>query len=142
METSQHLIRQSEIELEQEDYLQAGEKAWGAVAAAIKSVAEQRGWFHNHHRLTSSALGQIAAEFNRPHLHDLFDSAEALHNNFYENTRTEEEVESRIDWAKHLLQELEAIRGEPPGPFTPQSNRQKRRWEELTGKRWDDHPMD
>ena len=33
---SHHYIRQADYELSQEDYLQAGEKAWGAVATAIK----------------------------------------------------------------------------------------------------------
>ncbi len=138
LETSRQLIRQAEAELEGEDYVQASEKAWGAVAVAIKSIAEQRGWQHNHHRLTSAILGQLADEFNRPHLHDLFNTAESMHNNFYENTRTEKEVARGVDRSKRLWQELEAIRAEAPRAFIPQSNRQKQRWEELTGRNWHD----
>ena len=138
LETSRQLIQQAETEFEREDYIQASEKAWGAVAIAIKSIAEQRGWRHNHHRLTSAILGQLADEFNRPHLHDLFNTAESMRNNFYENTRTETEVARGVDRSKRLQQELEAIRSESPRVFIPQSNRQKQRWEELTGRNWDD----
>ena len=138
LEPSRQLIRQAEAELELEDYIQASEKAWGAVAVAIKSIAEQRGWRHSHHRLTSAILGQLADEFNRPHLHDLFNTAESMHSNFYENTQTEKEAARGIDRSKQLQQELEAILAEAPRAFIPLSNRQKQRWEDLTGNPWDD----
>ena len=132
MENSRVLIRQAEAEFEQGDLVQASEKAWGAVATAVKSIAQQRGWNHKHHRLTNAAMGQIATEFGRPHLHDLFDTAESMHNNFYENTWTEDRVDRGLERVKRLLAELEELRRQPPRPFPFTSNRQRERWRELT----------
>ena len=132
MEISQSLIRQAEAEFQQGDLLQASEKAWGAVATAIKSIAQQRGWNHKHHRLTRAAMGQVADEFHRPHLHDLFNIVETLHDNFYENNWTEPEVDRAMERARRLLTELEELRPQPPRPFPFTSNRQRERWRELT----------
>ncbi len=139
---SRRYIQQAEQELAREDYLQAGEKAWGAVATAVKAVAEQRGWRHKHHDLTGEALFWLADEFARPDLKDAFALLEQLHRNFYEDQLTEQEVTRRIDQARDLRQELEGLRTTPPpaGGFVPESNRQRRRWEKLTGRTWDDSP--
>ena len=39
----QHYSRQVDEELEQEDFLQAGEKAWGFLAAQVKAVPHNEG---------------------------------------------------------------------------------------------------
>ncbi len=135
---SQRLIRKAETELERGDEHQAAEKAWGAVATAVKSVAESRGWFHNQHDLIRAALGELVDEFNRTELHPLFHTAESMHTNFYEDWMTEDEVKIGIGRAKRLLQELQALQPEPPRPIPTRSNRQKRRWERLHGETWDD----
>lgn len=121
------------------DYQQAGGKAWGAVATAIKAVAGLRGWRHQHHDLTGEALFWLADEFARPDLKDAFALLEQLHRNFYEDRLTEQEVVRRIDQARDLRQELEGLRTAPPpaGGFVPESHRQRRRGEKLTGRRWD-----
>ncbi|MYC38120.1 MAG: hypothetical protein F4X66_14575 [Chloroflexi bacterium] len=41
------------------DSVQASEKGWGAVAEAVKSIAEQRGWNHWGHRLLNDAAFQF-----------------------------------------------------------------------------------
>ena len=135
-------IRQAEEELSREDYRQAGEKAWGAVSTAIKGVAEQRGWNHRHHRLTGSALRELAdefaADFNSDQLKQWFDVVEGLHDNFYEDDRTEAEVESSVSRARWLLAFLDSVRPHPPRPIPNRSNNQKRRWESLNGVPWDE----
>ena len=138
---SQRYIRQAEEELSREDYLQAGEKAWGAVATAVKAVSVQRGWHHKHHDLTSEALLWLADESARPDLKDSYTWVESLHRNFYEDKLTEQEVARGLDRAKVLLEALNALRIAPPpdvGRFIPESNRQKRRWEKLTGRKWEE----
>ena len=137
---SRRYIRQAEAELERGDTVQAGEKAWGAVSTALKSIAEQRGWFHNHHDLTIDAMGELATEFDRQDLQNLFDNARAMHQNFYEDLMPEDEVSIRLSRVNRLLQELEALRTEPQRPFIPQSSRQRRRQERLTGQPWDSVP--
>ena len=136
---SRRYIRQADEELAQEDYLQAGEKAWGAVATAIKAVSERRGWFHKHHDLTYEALMWLADEFGRQDLKDAFAWTERVHRNYYEDRMTEPEVIRGIERSRFLRQELEnLLTAQPPaGQFTPESNRQKRRWEKLTGRPWD-----
>ena len=47
---SRRLIIQSKKELEDGERLQAGEKAWGAVAQHLKIIGEQRGWSRTAHR--------------------------------------------------------------------------------------------
>ena len=137
---SQRYIRQAEEELSREDYLQAGEKAWGAVATAIKAVAEQRGWHHKHHDLTGEALLWLADESAKPELKDAFALVEQVHRNFYENRLTEQEVARGVDLARFLLQEVAGLRTVSPTAeqFIPESNRQKRRWEKLTGRKWEE----
>ena len=129
---SRHLIGQAETELAKGDYFQAAEKGWGAVAHAIKAVAEQRGWNHNNHYLVREAAMQLSVEFGRPGLMSLYDSADSLHRNFYGNYMRSDEVEQRIGAAREMLAELEAIRNSPPRPFTPQNRDQRRRLDTLT----------
>ena len=147
MNASRQYIRQAEVEFELEDYRQAGKKAWGAVASAVKFIAQQRGWRHEHHRSISNALREVADEFAGD-----FDSsqvklwltyAEALHINFYEGDLTAEDVADGLDKTKILLAVLQTISSEPPRYIPGRSNTQKARWEYLTGLNWDEtHPSD
>ena len=141
MALSHSYIRQAEEELGRDDVLQAGEKAWGAVSTATKAVAEDRGWFHGHHNLTHEALFWLADESGIAKLKEAFAVVDHLHRNFYENVLTEEEVAEGLERARFILQEVEALRATLPESckFVPTSNRQRQRWENLTGRKWDDH---
>ena len=133
MEISRSLIRKSQEELDvAEDYIQASEKAWGSVAAALKSVAAGQGWNHKSHGLLSDIAFQLYLEFGRPRLADLYKYAEALHNNFYEHRIIRDEVQLGIDRCRELLDELERIRTAPSRRFTPATREQERRMERLT----------
>ena len=136
---SRRYIRQAEDELAREDYLQAGENAWKAVTIAIEAVAERRGWSYKHHDLTYEALMWLADEYGRQDLKDAFAWTERVHRNYYEDRMTEPEVIQGVERSRFLWQELEnLLTGQPPaGQFTPESNRQKRRWEKLAGRPWD-----
>ncbi len=145
LDLSRTYLRQAEEELSREDYRQAGEEAWGAVSTAIKGIAEHRGWNHRHHRLTGAALRELAdefaADFNNDQLKQWFDVVEGLHDNFYQDDRTEAEVESAVVRARWLLGFLQAVRSQSPRDIPNRSNNQKRRWESLHGIPWDEaHP--
>ena len=133
---SQVYMRQAGHELAREDYRQAGEKAWGAVSTAIKSIAEQRGWRHNHHRSTGNALRELADEFGQEQLKHWFAAVEDLHDDFYEGDRTEAEVQDGVDTARSLLEALAALRCEPARDIPDRSNNQKQRWAMLNGRPW------
>lgn len=130
---SQSLIRQAQEELDEaEDYAQSSEKAWGAVAEALKAVAVGRNWNHHSHEILRDIVTQLHLEFGQPQLTNLFDTAEALHINFYENKFDRDQVQPRIDRCREMLVELEHILTSTPRRFTPATQEQRRRLERLT----------
>ena len=108
-ETSQHLIRQADEELERGDFLQASEKAWGAAVHAVKSVSERRGWEHDSHRLLFTVARRIAEEVGDPDIRRLFGVASSLHTNFYEGWMDQETVAGNVGDIKLLLSKLEDV---------------------------------
>ncbi len=129
---SHYLLEESQLQLDLGDLIQASEKAWGAAAHAVKSVAQTRGWNHHRHDLLSDVVDQIASEWNRPALLDLFDSASVLHQNFYEHEMNDARVRRIIDRVRTLVAELDAIRDEPLRPFVLRTAGDRRRWRKLT----------
>ncbi len=129
-------IIQARHYLEQGDRLQAGEKAWGAIAQHLKVIGEQRGWNHGSHQRIDNIGRQIVAEFNEAELANSI--SEVFHNghrNFYENMRTLDEMAETIEAAEVALPRLEALQGDVPRSFTITSNTQLRRLMSLTGNR-------
>ena len=139
---SQEYILQADDEFEREDYRQSGEKAWGAVDTAIKSVAEQRGWLHTHHRRIGDALRELADEFagdvDQDQVKHWFSYIESMHTNFYEGELVDSDVALGIKDARRILAFLDSIRWEPPREIPDRSNTKKDRWEALNSVRWDD----
>ncbi len=115
------LIRQANYELDQKgDRLQASEKAAGAVAHAVKAIAEDRQWRHDSHNRRRSIVDLIAAEFDQPDLTAMQDSADILHANFYEDLMYDAEVQSRVNRVTALLEVFAEIRNRGPNPnFVP-----------------------
>ena len=132
-ELSQRLIRQSEEELQKGDLMQASGKTWGAVAHAAKSVAAQRGWNHKGHALLYDVSGQIADELGRPELRRLFQSANLMQINFYEDWMDTVDVQMGIDDAKAYLEIIQTTPAGSPENFVPQSPAQAARLRRLTG---------
>ena len=84
-ELSRHFIEKADEYLREGDRVQASEKGWGAVAEAVKSIAEERGWNHWGHRLLGDVAFQLSEEWDRSDVRILFDAIEKLHINFYED---------------------------------------------------------
>ena len=116
------------------DRVQASEKGWGAVAEAIKSIAEQRRWNHQGHRLLDDIVLQLSEEWERPDVRRLFDIAERLHINFYEDALQLDAIAARVSDAKDLLRELETLRALPPRSVVLDSRERRLRWRRLTGE--------
>ena len=116
------------------DRLQAGEKAWGAIAQNLKVIGEQRGWSHKNHQQIENIGRQIVVEFND---HELSEAMSDVfyngHRNFYENQNSWAEMKETVSLAEEALRALEAIQQLPPRPFTITSNTQRRRLMALTG---------
>jgi len=120
--------------LQRGDRPQASDKGWGAVAQAVKSIAEERGWNHRSHGLLGDIAYQLFLEWERPDLRQLFRAVESLHVNFYENRMELDEVAELVGDAKTLLRELEALRRQPQKPAHIATEGQRARWQRLTGE--------
>ena len=129
---SHYLLEESRIQLDRGDLIQASEKAWGAAAHAVKSVAQTRGWNHHRHDLLRDIVNQISGEWERSVLIDMFSLVSDLHQNFYEHGMDAGEVQYRINRVRTIVAELDAIRDEPPRPFVLRTADDRRRWRKLT----------
>ena len=108
MQISLRFIRQADEELAAGDHLQASEKAWGAVAHYLKSIAIRREWRHSGHRDFYTIINRLAEETANPQeFVMLFEAADSLHANFYNDFLSVPRVRSRIEHAKRLLTLLE-----------------------------------
>ena len=126
---SRDFVRQAQAELDAGDRLQASEKAWGAAAHAVKAIAADRGWNHDSHRLLFDVIDQIARDNEVPALRSLFQIANSLHQNFYENWQPDGVVQDGISEIKQLVDLLDEIRSQPVKPSVVVDPRQ---WERLT----------
>ena len=119
--TSRRLIRQAGYELDKRgDRVQACDKASGAVAHAVKSVAERRHWRHDSHNRRRRIVDLLAAEYDLPDLTVMQDTADQLHDNFYEDWMFEPEVQVRLTRVTGLLATfIELLEREPNPDFAP-----------------------
>ncbi len=106
---SERLIRHAEEELAKGDRLQASEKAWGAVAHKLKSIAGQRGWEYKSHQQVYGIVRRLARETGSRELRDLFAYANGLHRNYYIDAVPIEELEYELGKVKQLLEILNRI---------------------------------
>ena len=133
-ELSKHFIEKADEYLLAGDRVQASEKGWGAVAEAMKSIAEERGWSHNSQRLLNDIAFQISEEWARPDVRRLFIVAKDLHINFYEDNMGLDDIAASVGDAKTLLGELETLRQQPSRPVVLDSRERRLRWRRLTGE--------
>ena len=119
--TSRRLMRQAADELEQRgDRVQASDKAAGAVAHAVKAVAEARQWHHDSHNRRRRIVSLLAAEFDAPEWNLMQDSADKLHDNFYEDLMFDTEVRARLELVAGLWSSfMELLEREPNPDFAP-----------------------
>ena len=133
-ELSRHFIEKADEYLLAGDRVQASEKGWGAVAEAMKSIAEERGWHHQGHRLLNDIAFRLSEEWGRPDVRTLFSAVKDLHINFYEDTRELDDVAASVEDVKILLRELEVLRKLPPRQLAIDTREQRNRWRRLTGE--------
>ena len=106
-ELSRRLIQQANYELDQKgDRVQACEKASGAVAQAVKAIAEDRQWRHGSHNLRRTIISLLGEEFSSPDLISMQDAADRLHENFYEDRMHNWELRAYLNriggWLEHV----------------------------------------
>ena len=107
--SSRAMMAQSREELVRADLQQASEKGWGAAAQMMKAVAESRGWEHGRHRHLHQIASRLRAEVGDRDIYRLFNTASALHENFYENQMTARDIAEALEDVEGLLEKLEHI---------------------------------
>ena len=126
-ETSERFLRHAGEQYERGDLPQASEKAWGAVAHYVKSVAKQRGWSNRSHSDLSDIVVDLAQETDNPgRILNLYRSVGALHTNFYENWLSDSMVGGGIEDAEELISRLEKRTKPPVDPRPSQTGRPRR----------------
>ena len=135
MAISGMFIQHAREELERDSRLQASEKAWGAMAQALKAIAQTRGWKHRGHDNVLDIGGQIGQEYNLPAAATATEKANALHRNFYENNDNAAVIEETIIIIEDVLPDLEDARLGPPRPYTISHRSDRNRLRRLTGNR-------
>ena len=129
---SRKLLQQAEAELNAGDTQQASEKVWGAAAQSIKSLAESRGWNHQHHGLLNDAVRELREAHNRPDLAQLYFALNYFHINFYEHEYAPSDVAAGLPMAQELQEKLEELRPQPTPPIENRDRDQRRRFQRLT----------
>ena len=103
---SRRLLEQAREELAKGDVRQSSEKGWGAAAQMVKAVADQRGWEHAGHRQLFTAVRHLRDETGDQDIRRLFDVANSLHTNFYEDWKETQSVAEGLDDVARFLDKL------------------------------------
>jgi uncharacterized protein (UPF0332 family) len=130
---SRRFIQHAREELRRGNRLQSSEKAWGAMAQALKAIAQARGWQHRGHNYILDAGHQIGMEYGHSRVLLATNHANNMHRNFYENSDYPEYISATITLIEDLLPELDNFRFEAPNSFTINDEIDRLRLRRLTG---------
>ena len=131
---SRRFISHARDELGKGERLQASEKVWSATVHALKAIAVQRGWRHNHHEYIFPIAGQLAREFDHPDFNISINIADAQHANHYTNQQDEDAIAEAIANVEGFVADLDEVRTSPPRPVTVESNAERNRLQILLGR--------
>jgi uncharacterized protein (UPF0332 family) len=99
-------IREAEELLAEKDYVRASGKAWGAAAQMVKALAAREGRELGSHAALWEYVDELAERLGDAELRRPWRTANALHQNFYENWMLPREVELSVRDVKALLEKL------------------------------------
>ena len=116
------LLEEAEAEFEKGDFVQASEKSWGAAAQYLKALATERDWGHDTHGHLGVVADRLAEETGNEEVGDLFDTAQALHANFYQASRSEAWLRRALNGMRRYVNILAVI----PAPEQPPRRNQVR----------------
>ena len=109
-EISARFLEQAEVELRAGDLLQASEKAWGAVAHYLNSLARRYGWpMSSHNNLRENARRVISLTNDPALCRQRFSVVESLHGNFYHDFTDADGVADGLQSARDLLSDMQAV---------------------------------
>lgn len=107
---SEKYLKDAKELLSKGDRVQTSEKLWGATALAIKTVAAKRGLKLRKHGSLWEFIDKLSEESGDEDLITLFNGANALHRNFYENEMTQRAVEITAKNIEKLIAKLKQMK--------------------------------
>ena len=124
---SRRLMEQANYELHtMGDRVQSSDKASGAVAQAVKAIAEDRNWRHSSHNLRREIVALISSEFDVPDLVNLQGIADQLHENYYEDRMSDSLVAYLLNQINDRIETLWDVRGMEANPdFSPSPDQRR-----------------
>ena len=102
-------LRKARVHLAEGDLTQASEKGWGAASVAVKACAESRDRAHAKHRHLWETIRLLIHETGDAEIRTLFQVAESLHANFYEDMLGRSDVEAGLSQIERLLEKLSPL---------------------------------
>jgi uncharacterized protein (UPF0332 family) len=106
---SEKYLDEAEEFLRKGDYVQASEKAWGATSQFVKALAARRGREVRSHRELHEFVAKISEELEDREIGRLWRSSTSLHQNFYENWFTENQVAEGVEDVKKFVEKLKQL---------------------------------
>ena len=108
-ERSIGFLAKAREEFQAGDLVQASEKGWGAAALMVKEAAQRRGMEHEAYAHLFDVVHHLRLETKDYDFVLLFDSANQLHRNSYENWFDGEAVSDRLDFVERFLNKVEPL---------------------------------
>ena len=102
-------LKEAEEFLAKGDSVQASEKLWGVAAEIVKVVAAKRGIELRSHSDLWGFVDKLADELKDPDVVRLFSVANALHQNFYEDSMPLSAVKKDAEAVTQLNGKLERL---------------------------------
>ena len=99
-------LREAEEFLREKDGVQASEKGWGAASQAIKAKAAKEGKELRSHGELWKYGSELRRRYKDEEIGVLWDRANSLHMNFYENWLPLDDVEVRIRDIKRFIEKM------------------------------------
>ncbi len=131
---SERLLNHAREMLAKGDRLQASEKIGGAVAHAIKALADERGWPYLGHQDAGVITTYVAQQAGNDDIETYFAAVENLHRNFYEDVWELDVISRRLGVAEQLLALLNAANETMPRDLPmPPDRRYRNRVERKLG---------
>jgi hypothetical protein len=112
---AQYYIVLSVPRAESRDLPQSGEKYWGATAALLNAIAEERGWPHYSHRDYAEIVEKLSEQLKEP-LGPLFANAERLHANYHHSFLSPLNFKAHREQTLKLVEKLKALLTQGNGP--------------------------
>ena len=106
---SEKYLEDAKTLLDKGNLVQTSEKLWGAAALAVKMAAAKRGLKLEKHGSLWDFVSKLSRESGDKEIVTLFQVANSLHWNFYENQMNREALEISVESIEKLMTKLRAV---------------------------------